>query len=164
MNRKFSKVQENTRSNISSQVGNLFKFKEEIFESPGENLIGNNLSGGKPVRAARPPTKNSGYRLFRATCENSLQLNMTRNHFFCFFSFLIFASFVVFSGCLQFARIFAGLYCSSALRKNHMQINVIHNHFSLKCGACAPKPAQSIKKRCGSNDVGQCSVLGALVR
>ena len=164
MNRKFSKVQENTRSNISSQVGNLFKFKEEFFESPGENLIGNNLSGGKPVRAARPPTKSSGYRLFRATCENSLQLNMTRNHFFLFFQFSHFCEFCRVFWLFAVRSHFCGVYCSSALRKNHMQINVIHNHFSLKCGACAPKPAQSIKKRCGSNDVGQCSVLGALVR
>ena len=71
---------------------------------------------------------------------------MARNRFFCFFSFLVFAFFFDFSGCLQFAGIFAGLHCSSALRKNHEQINMIRNHFSLQSGARAPKPAQSIKK------------------
>ena len=84
--------------------------------------------------------------LFLGTCENTLQISMTRNHFFCFFSFLVLAFFFMFSGCLQFAGIFTGLYCSSALRKNHLQINMIRNHFSLQSGARAPKPAQSIKK------------------
>ena len=57
-------VQAQVRVRVNLSGGDPFKFKEEIFESPGENLIGHNLSGVKPVRTARPPTKNSGSRLF----------------------------------------------------------------------------------------------------
>ena len=46
----FRKSEKTLRPNMISQVGNLIKFEQDFFESPrNKSLIGNNLSGGKPV-------------------------------------------------------------------------------------------------------------------
>ena len=142
---------------LVSQVRNLFKFEQELFESPGKHLIDRPFGLAFAVFLL-------GAGLSQALGENGLQINMTRNHFFCFFSFSVFCVFCSVFWLFAVRSHFCGalLFFSIAQKSHANQYDSQSLFIEMRCVRTETSTVH--KKRCGSNDVGQRSALRALVR